>query len=258
MANESISDVLNLRKRKSETPLQTIERYVARHHKYAKAKMTYAGRLDPMAEGVLVVLAGEKNKERDAYTSLDKEYEFEFFLGYETDTFDVLGIAKKVERDPSATVTDTDIQGSLGKYKGTIMQKYPPYSSKVINGEPMFALARSGRLVDKDIPTHEVKTEAVELVGSRQVSTGELLQAIRDSVMPLVGDFRQEETMKRWEELIGSFEGQITVFRARVVCGSGFYVRQLVQDVGNDLGTGAVTLSILRTRVGEYRLADSV
>ena len=88
---DTLDCVLNLYKKKSETPLQTIERYVKAHPEFRRAKMTYAGRLDPMAEGVLVVLSGEKNKEREAYTGLDKDYEFEFVFGIETDNNEVLG-----------------------------------------------------------------------------------------------------------------------------------------------------------------------
>jgi tRNA U55 pseudouridine synthase TruB len=48
------------------------------------------------------------------------------------------------------------------------------------------------------------------------------------------------------------------IYKAKVSCGSGFYVRQLVSDLGKDLGTGAVTMKILRTRVGKCMLEDSI
>ena len=53
--------------------------------------MTYAGRLDPMASGVLLVLAGEETKNKDKYLGLDKEYDFEILFGFATDTYDILG-----------------------------------------------------------------------------------------------------------------------------------------------------------------------
>lgn len=261
MEKPEISEVLNLYKRKSETPLQTIERYVARHHRFAKAKMTYAGRLDPMAEGVLVVLAGEKNKERDAYTGLDKEYEFEFVLGAETDTFDVLGlpVAGEEGAEFGASVDEKRLEAALKKYQGTILQTYPPYSSKVVDGMPLFEYARLGKLETIELPKHEVEAKEIALLGKREVSVAELEKEIVGAIEAVKGDFRQEQTVEAWKRRFAEAKkGAISIYKARVACGSGFYVRQLVADVGKDLGTGAVTLSILRTRVGGFLLSDSV
>ena len=40
------------------TPLQAIEKFKEKNPKYNKIKMGYAGKLDPMAEGVLLILVG--------------------------------------------------------------------------------------------------------------------------------------------------------------------------------------------------------
>ena len=48
--------VIVLSKKEVETPLQALEFFRAKHKEYKDLKMTYAGRLDPMASGVLVVL----------------------------------------------------------------------------------------------------------------------------------------------------------------------------------------------------------
>ncbi|HEU5114348.1 MAG TPA: hypothetical protein VFT82_01120 [Candidatus Paceibacterota bacterium] len=258
----NLDAVLNLYKKKSETPLQTIERYVKAHSEYKGAKMTYAGRLDPMAEGVLVVLSGEKNQERETYTGLDKDYEFEFILGVETDTFDVLG--KIVSTKGAGKASETAVRAALERYVGRFEQKYPPYSSKVLDGVPLFELARQGKLSEKDIPTHEVESSKIELLSVRGIPKDAFVEMVYRDVSAVTGDFRQKEILKLWNFYFGgkSAEGgapeSFTVYKARVSCGSGFYVRQLVSDVGRDLGTGAVTVSILRTRVGKYLLSDSV
>ena len=46
--------------------------------------------------------------------------------------------------------------------------------------------------------------------------------------------------------------------RMRVCCSKGTYIRTLCQDVGEVLGCGACMESLLRTRVGEFALADAV
>jgi tRNA pseudouridine55 synthase len=250
--------VLNLYKRKSETPLQTMGRFVASHPEYAGVKMTYAGRLDPMAEGVLVALSGEKNKERDQYTGMDKDYEFELAFGVETDTLDTLGLVTSQKGIASAPTLD-QVNEALKKYAGTIRQVYPAYSSKVVDGTPLFEYARRGVIGSVVMPSHEVTVSALEAVEVRQMPKNGLWKGINEAVSAVTGDFRQKHILEAWK---GYFEASapemISVYKLKVSCGSGFYVRQLVSDLGRDFGCGAVTLSIVRTRVGEYKIGDSV
>jgi tRNA pseudouridine55 synthase len=41
-------------------------------------------------------------------------------------------------------------------------------------------------------------------------------------------------------------------------CGAGTYVRSIVRDIGNELGTGAVMTQLVRSAVGHFRLDDSL
>ena len=43
----------------------------------------------------------------------------------------------------------------------------------------------------------------------------------------------------------------------RIVCGKGFYVRSLVNDLGKALKAGAHLSSLCRTRIGDYHLKDA-
>jgi tRNA pseudouridine55 synthase len=248
--------VLNLYKRKSETPLQTLGRFVAAHPEYEKVKMTYAGRLDPMAEGVLVVLSGERNKERDAYTGLDKDYEFELMFGVETDTLDTLGLITG-HKDIPVMPTIDEIRAKLLKYVGKIKQAYPAYSSKVVDGTPLFEYARRGVINSIVRPSHEVVVTALEVLGARMVSRADLQADIVSSVSAVTGDFRQKHILESWKGYFSSAPESIATYKLSVSCGSGFYVRQLVSDLGRDFGCGAVTLSIKRTRVGTYSIEQS-
>lgn len=251
-----MDNVLNIYKRYGETPLQALERYVAIHPEYKGVKMTYAGRLDPMAEGVLVVLTGEKNKEREAYTGLPKEYEFEFICGVETDTHDLLG---KIASTSKSTMPAAEaVRAALEKYVGTFEQAYPAYSSKVVAGKQLFEYARGGTLHTITLPKHSVTVMSIELDSVRSVARDEFLQSTRSAIESVQGDFRQKEILALWEKYRETAPEKITIYKVRVSCGSGFYVRQLVSDMGRDLGMGAVTSHILRTRVGDFRLEDSV
>lgn len=124
-------ETLRLYKNKGETPLECIERFKKDNPEYKKDKMTYAGRLDPLAEGLLLVLVGEECKKKEKYLGLDKEYEVDILFGFATDTYDVLGVIKsKVESYKVAT--NLEIQKIFETFVGKFLQKYPAFSSKNI------------------------------------------------------------------------------------------------------------------------------
>ncbi|HUD03977.1 MAG TPA: hypothetical protein VMR73_00600, partial [Candidatus Paceibacterota bacterium] len=169
-----LKKVLNLYKEIGETPLQTIERFSAAHPEYSKEKMTYAGRLDPMAEGILIVLVGEETKKREEYTDLDKEYEFEWIFGIETDTYDLLGIVEP-SLDSFFEPNEKKVKKWVTTQKGTFAQKYPPFSSKVVDGKPLFVWAKGGRFPKGFVvPEHEVEIKKIKYQGVHTLSRAEL------------------------------------------------------------------------------------
>ena len=44
----------------------------------------------------------------------------------------------------------------------------------------------------------------------------------------------------------------------RVITGKGVYIRSLVRDIGEKLGTGAYMSDLVRERVGEFKIEDSI
>ncbi len=268
--------VLNLYKPRGETPLQTLEKFQTAHPEYTAEKMTYAGRLDPMAEGVLLALVGEETKNREVYTDLPKEYVFEFILGLETDTYDLLGLPKapKVanvffENSPRSDgssnsskntfATSSLIKDYIENKNGKFSQKYPPFSSKVVGGKSLFSLAKAGRIFEKDLPSHEVEIFSAEYLGERNLDKKILEDFIRETVSSVDGDFRQKQIMTDWKKVFSESERETYVIhKARISVSSGFYVRQFVRDIGEHFKTGAVTFAIARTRVGKYAIKDSV
>jgi tRNA U55 pseudouridine synthase TruB len=56
--------VLNLYKNPGETPLERLDRFRGEHLEYKDEKLSYVGRLDPLAEGVMLVVIGDENQNR--------------------------------------------------------------------------------------------------------------------------------------------------------------------------------------------------
>jgi tRNA pseudouridine55 synthase len=81
-----------LYKNRGETPLECILRFKKENPDYMNDKMTYAGRLDPLAEGLLLVLVGDECKNKEKYLKFDRKYEVEGTFWFCTDIYDLLGV----------------------------------------------------------------------------------------------------------------------------------------------------------------------
>ena len=57
---------------------------------------------------------------------------------------------------------------------------------------------------------------------------------------------------------VTDFDAARMLLSIRVVCGKGTYIRALARDIGDALGSGAYLTALRRTRVGDYRVEDSV
>lgn len=244
--------IIVLNKREGETPLQVLEKFRRKYKEYRGEKMTYAGRLDPMAKGLLLVLAGEETKNKEKYLALDKEYEFEVLFGFATDTYDILGkVVKNTEVRPMYKKLTENINESLKYFTGKFVQKYPIYSSKTVKGKQLFHYARRG--VEVEIPEQEVFVKKLKFLKFRKISEKRLLANIERRIKKVQGDFRQEEILKIWQNkfspersqefLIGSF---------KIECGSGTYVRGIANSLGEQIGIPILAFSIKRTRIGKW------
>ncbi len=245
-----------INKKLGETPLESLERF--RSEKilsdsdssavWTTIPMTYAGRLDPMAEGELLILIGEECKNKEKYLGLDKEYEVEILFGISTDTYDALGLAEYAQGRPAQSLPASI---NLDKYVGKFAQVYPAYSSKTVNGKQLHELARTNNLPD-EMPKREVEIYEIEVLVEgrpRQISVTELKTRILKNIDLVKGDFRQAEIIAKWNEVLNDSGQLFDVIKIRVKCSGGTYMRSLADRMGRELGTGAMALSIKRTRI---------
>lgn len=243
--------VLMMDKLRGETPLEALKRLRMERSELAGVPLSYAGRLDPIAEGVLLVVVGETNKNREEYLHLDKEYEVDILWGVSTDTGDILGIPGYVSWN---TPEKRKIVSVLPHLVGECNQEYPAYSSKTVNGKPLWEYAREGKLGDITMPTHHIEIENMNFIENYTLSCGELYADIQDVVSKVTGDFRQAETLAEWNKVIKDAPEKIHFTRLHIACSHGTYVRQLVSDIGERLETPACVYKLKRTRAGEYVL----
>ncbi|MDO5089895.1 MAG: tRNA pseudouridine(55) synthase TruB [Leptotrichiaceae bacterium] len=124
-------------------------------------KTGHAGTLDPMAEGLLIVMLNGATKFSDSLMKKDKEYYTELELGYQTDTYDTEGKVthkynKKIE------ISDEKIIETVKSFLGDIEQLPPMYSAIKIDGKKLYELARKG--VEIERKTRKVKINSIEKI----------------------------------------------------------------------------------------------
>lgn len=253
--NKLTVPVLLINKPEAVTPLQVIEMVRKKLPAYANATVGYAGRLDPLAQGLLLLLIDEENKKRKLYERLPKTYTFKMICGLQTDTHDLMGLTLPVH---TKAVDDIAVARLLRECIGIQTQQYPLYSSARVNGKPLYYWARAGT-VPSPTPTKTIEIYSLHCSGRSTITLTELSTYAIDVVSRVQGVFRQEEIIANWRNLVTKNpEQQFPVFSCELRCSSGTYVRKLVDDIGRRLGVGAVVHQITRTRVGDYMLDQAI
>ena len=249
-----MKDVYVMWKDLGETPLEALTRLSDEQAIEKDVPLTYAGRLDPAAEGLLIILAGEECKKKEDYTKLPKTYLVEILIGVSTDSFDLLGIPK------AATALNKKLPGNplllteefLTVHIGKHTQTYPPYSSKTVDGTQLHEHTRNGTEIE--LPTHEVELISFDDVTIEDVLSEDVLIRVGELTTSVTGDFRQKEIVEAWADL--PLPEKIQMISVTLNVGSGFYVRQFAEDLGKHLGIGACLHSLIRTQIGDYKKAQ--
>jgi len=186
-------------------------------HLFRAEKAGHTGSLDPLATGLLPVCFGEATKIAGGLLGARKAYDTIARLGVVTDTDDADGQALRERPVPALRIPQIDV--ALHALTGRIRQRPPIYSALKRGGEPLYAKARRGEVVE---------------VEEREVDVHEfVLQSAAD--------------------LLDDLHGVPPQLRLHVECGSGTYVRSLVRDLGEALGCGAHVADLRRLWVDPFR-----
>lgn len=250
-----------LEKKAGETPLSALEAWRAEHPDMRDVPLSYAGRLDPMASGKLLVLIGDECKRQAHYRNLDKQYVFEILFGFSSDTGDVLGMA---ERDPQgdARHPEKNIRKAGRSFEGIMHFPFPDFSSKTVRGKPLFAWAREGKLHEIRIPIKTTRVYNLSLLRTSTISKATLREEIFKKIDSLPEpkdpenpwpDFRKADIRARWNTILdASPETHFQTARFSCIASSGTYMRTLAKEIAGALGTKGLAYSIHRTRIGKY------
>lgn len=118
----------------------------------------HAGTLDPLADGVLLLLLGPATRVSRFLLGSDKEYVAELLFGAATDTDDITG--SELRRAPVPSLDRAALIQLLGRFAGAIEQIPPRYSALKQNGVPLYRRARRGEEVHprtRTVTVHELE-----------------------------------------------------------------------------------------------------
>ncbi|NYI18137.1 tRNA pseudouridine55 synthase [Xanthomonas arboricola] len=121
----------------------------------------HTGSLDPLATGLLPLCFGEATKIAGLLLGSAKAYDAEIVLGVTTDTDDADGEPLRVRAVPE--LGEDALRAALLPFVGRIQQQAPIYSALKQGGEPLYAKARRGDVIEA--PVREVEVQAIEVLG---------------------------------------------------------------------------------------------
>jgi tRNA pseudouridine(55) synthase len=216
-------------------------------------KICFAGRLDPMARGNVLLLFNDECKKVEKYNMMKKTYEFKIIIGLQTDSDDPMGIIQNIQSDMNIEEIN-NIALSLNKMIniGAFNQKFHIYSSKCVNGLPMWHYVKNKiNLIEEEIPQHLVSIYNYEIGLLEQYDYLEWKDSIINQIntIDIKCDFNQKYIINQWNQ-INKFK-QLYAIPIKLNVSTGFYVRQFVRDLSQIIKVPLLTYDINRTKLYE-------
>lgn len=250
--------ILSVYKPIGMTPLQLIGKLREQNPEFKDITIGYAGRLDPLAHGIMLLTVGEENKNRQQYLNLSKTYKFSVLYGVKTDSYDYLGFLENFQISTVPVNLKEMISDFTRNHTRPFTQPYPPFSSKTINGIQLYKLAKKGQLNKDSLPVRSVEIFKFGLESLETISSSEIEKIILKNLRKIRGHFRQKKTIELWKKLFASNKDyNFTLGHFELECSSGTYVRSLANKMGEEFGCGSIAFEILRTKVGDFDIKNA-
>jgi tRNA pseudouridine55 synthase len=148
------------------------------------ARTVHAGKLEPFATGLLLLLSGAATRLQSRFMGLGKRYVTGIDLSGRTSTGDREGEIVE-EHDPPS---EADLEARLEELRGPVDLAIPAASAVKIDGERAYKLHRQGIVVKMPVRTmhvHELRLDGYDAGIARlelHVSSGTYIRAIADAL----------------------------------------------------------------------------
>lgn len=126
---------------------------------YGTKQVGHTGTLDPLAEGVLILMIGRAVKASELLSADEKEYVAGMRLGLTTDTEDITG--QTLSAFSGEMPSREAVEKAVLSFAGEIEQVPPMYSALKVDGKKLLDLARAGQTVERK--ARKVSVDRIEL-----------------------------------------------------------------------------------------------
>ena len=191
---------------------------------YGQKKVGHTGTLDPMAEGVLIVCLGQATKLSDLILTSKKQYIATMKLGISTDTDDVTG--NVIGEYEDEYLRSLAYMGSEGSFRARATEVASEFLGNSMQIPPMYS--------------------AIKVNGKKLYEYARAGQVIEREERP-IEIFRLDILETNLNDLTVKFA---------VECSKGTYIRSLIRDMGDMLGTYATMSALLRDEVSGMNYKD--
>jgi tRNA U55 pseudouridine synthase TruB len=243
----------------SMTPRELIDFYISRDPDILK-KGCFTGRLDPMAHGIMHLFFNEgcQSEGPKRANAAKKKYRFKMVLGVTTSSCDLMGFAKYRESNSGEIMSwklDELVENAIRIISQRREQTLPIYSSQPVTNheglkKPLWWWAYTGRTNEIKIPTKLREIEQFIVCGVEYKSLREICDVAIERVdrVNRQNKFQQAEIIAMWQEIRRQSSPliELPIITVEVTVSSGFYIRKLVEDIGELIEYPATTYEIER------------
>jgi tRNA pseudouridine(55) synthase len=232
---------------------EVVEKYRQEHK---CDRIAFSGRLDPMAQGHLLIVYNDEVSNIEKYHKLDKIYQFKFVIGLATDSTDVLGLF--INESYNDFIDVEKLKEKILSYRKTIIQqKYHKFSSFIpsknkFDGKrkPLWWWSTVKPSENIDIPSKPINIYDIEINNIENKKYDELLKELIHNINIINKDnnFRQKEIIEQWENFKNIYKENLQ-FTCTIKVSSGFYVRQFVQDLSDYFNVKMMVTDINRIKI---------
>lgn len=228
--------------------------------KHNKNKVCICGKLDPMAEGQLLLLYDEHCKKMNNYLGHSKTYQFTVLWGFKTSSDDTLGLINNTILINNTNIDYDYIESELQDFTGTYNQQFHKYSAKPVHnnyGEKhsLWDWTNQDRLDEIDIPSKSVHVNYIKQLKTEKKNFNELkhsIISILEKIDTTNNTFCKNDAIHNWntfnyENLYNTNDVYITTFEAYV--STGYYIRQFISDFGEKTELLGTALNINRIKI---------
>lgn len=132
-------------------------------------KIGHTGTLDPFATGLLLIALGKATRISRFFLDGSKRYRARVRLGRETDTYDCTGeVVARADASILKSITQDQVRQVVAGFHGAQEQVAPSYSALKHQGQPLYKLARQGKMIQKPprrIEIYQISVTSMDLPG---------------------------------------------------------------------------------------------